>query len=145
MLEVIITKEELYDKCENVEQLYDGFYYPLLVEYKGLKKQLEVLQQELEQLKEIEKEHRTINGELRVENKELKKQLEEERNKVREYSYKLSNFRCEETYENQQKKFIEFLEHQVKLQEELNDIHLATGFEEILSKYKEVIGSDSNE
>ena len=95
MLEIIITKEELYDKCENVEQLYDGFYYPLLVEYKGLKKQLEVLQQELEQLKEIEKEHRTINGELRVENKELKKQLEEE---IKDYKYKLSFYCSEETY-----------------------------------------------
>ena len=43
---------------------------------------------------------------------------------------------------NQQKKFIEYLEYQVKLQEELSDIHLATGFEEILSKYKEIIGDD---
>ena len=43
---------------------------------------------------------------------------------------------------NQQKKFIEYLEYQVKLQEELNDIHLATGFEEILSKYKEIIGGN---
>lgn len=40
MFEVIITKEELYDKCENIEQLYDRFYYPLLVEYKELKKEL---------------------------------------------------------------------------------------------------------
>ena len=40
----------------------------------------------------------------------------------------------------QQKEFIEYLEYQVKLQEKLNDIHLATGFEEILSKYKEIIG-----
>ena len=53
MLEVIITKEELYDKCENVEQLYDGFYYPLLVEYKELKKQLEVLKQENQKQKEV--------------------------------------------------------------------------------------------
>ena len=53
MLEVIITKEELYDKCENVEQLYDGFYYPLLVEYKELKKQLEVLEQENQKYKEV--------------------------------------------------------------------------------------------
>ena len=30
-----------------------------------------------------------------------------------------------------------------KLQEELNDIHLATGFEEILSKYKEIIGVEN--
>ena len=44
--------------------------------------------------------------------------------------------------ENQQKEFIEYLEYQVKLQEKLNDIHLATGFEEILSKYKEIIGDD---
>lgn len=142
MLEIIITKEELYDKCENVEQLYDGFYYPLLVEYKGLKKQLEVLQQENKQLKEIEKEHRTINGELRVENKELKKQLEEA-----DLELQLLDMITDENikYKNQQKEFIEFLEHQVKLQEEINDIHLATGFEEILSKYKEIIGSDSNE
>ena len=132
MLEIIITKEELYDKCENVEQLYDGFYYPLLVEYKGLKKQLEVLQQENKQLKEIEKEHRTINGELRVENKELKKQLEEA-----DLELQLLDMITDENikYKNQQKEFIEFLEH----------IHLATGFEEILSKYKEIIGSDSNE
>ena len=53
MLEVIITKEELYDKCENVEQLYDGFYYPLLVEYKELKKQLEVLEQKNQKYKEV--------------------------------------------------------------------------------------------
>ena len=55
----------------------------------------------------------------------------------------MSNWR-EETkeYKNQQKKFIEYLEYQVKLQEELNDIHLATGSEEILSKYKGIIGDD---
>lgn len=41
MFEVIITKRELYNKCENIEQLYDKFYYPLLVEYKELKKQVE--------------------------------------------------------------------------------------------------------
>lgn len=39
----------------------------------------------------------------------------------------------------QQRNFIAYLEYQVKLQEELNDIHLATGFEEILQKYKEII------
>ena len=41
MFEIINTKI-LYDKCENMEQLYDKFYYPLLVEYKELKKHLEV-------------------------------------------------------------------------------------------------------
>lgn len=47
-----------------------------------------------------------------------------------------------EAKEEVEKKFIKYLEYQVKLQEELNDIHLATGFEEILSKYKEIIGYD---
>ena len=42
--------------------------------------------------------------------------------------------------DTQQKEFIEYLEYQVKLQEELNDKLLATGFEEILSKYKSIIG-----
>lgn len=41
MFEIITTKGELYDKCENMEELYDNFYYPLLVEHKELKKQLE--------------------------------------------------------------------------------------------------------
>ena len=54
----------------------------------------------------------------------------------------LKNISKIEEMKNQQKKFIEYLEYQVKLQEELNDIHLATGFEEILSKYKEIIGYD---
>lgn len=38
-LEIIPTKGILYDKCENVEQLYDNYYYPLLVEFKELQKQ----------------------------------------------------------------------------------------------------------
>ena len=36
ILEIIPTKGILYDKCENVEQLYDKYYYPLLVEFKQL-------------------------------------------------------------------------------------------------------------
>lgn len=35
-----MTREELYDKCENMEELYDNFYYPLLVENQKLKSQL---------------------------------------------------------------------------------------------------------
>ena len=42
----------------------------------------------------------------------------------------------------QQKEFIKYLEDEIKLQEEINDIVLATGFEEILQKYKEIIGDD---
>ena len=46
--------------------------------------------------------------------------------------------------EEVEKKFIEYLEYQVKFQEELNDIHLATGFEEILSKFNEILSKGEN-
>lgn len=39
--EIIEDKEQLYDKCENIEQLYDNYYYPLLVEFQELKKQID--------------------------------------------------------------------------------------------------------
>lgn len=105
---------------------------------------------------------------LQQENQELKKQLEEERNKVREYSYKLSNFRSEETYKNQQKEFIEYINEKIDIcdgfidtvRSDLEEISYGgriTGktyianeimknevakkiLEEILSKYKEIIG-----
>ena len=92
---------------------------------------------------------------LRLENQGLKKQLEEERKKVSEYSYKLSNFRCEETYENQQKEFIEYLENEIERyrktlsERPTNDLEYNNykvtdvALEQIkivLSKYKEIIG-----
>ena len=73
--------------------------------------------------------------------RQLKKQLEEERNKVREYSYKLSNFRCEETYEKQQKEFIEYLENML---DNKNDIFSVVRVKDVLSKFKKIIGSDIN-
>lgn len=39
--EIIEDKEQLYDKCENMEELYDNYYYNLLVNYQELKKLLE--------------------------------------------------------------------------------------------------------
>lgn len=42
----------------------------------------------------------------------------------------------------QQKEFIKWLEDEIKLQEEINDKLLATGFEEVLQEYKEIIGDD---
>ena len=110
---------------------------------------------EYKRLKEIEKEHQKINGELRVENKELKKQLEENQNPLKGIFAQVNddtllrdcgNMNAEiNELKNQQKEFIEYLYYQVKFQEEINDIHLATGFEEILSKYKEIIEDDKNE
>lgn len=102
-----------------------------------------------------------INGndyiKLQQENKKLKKQLEEERNKVREYSYKLSNFRCEETYENQQKEFISYLENEKdRIAKECSQIYedslgktklvnedIFNEVDKILSKYKEIIGVEN--
>ena len=77
------------------------------------------------------------------EHEKLKKQVEEERNKVREYSYKLSNYRCEETYENQQKEFIEYMNKTIEELEcdDVDDeemkgylIQRINTFKEILSK-----------
>lgn len=36
----VINKKVLYDMCENMEELYDNFYYPLLVENQELKREL---------------------------------------------------------------------------------------------------------
>lgn len=97
---------------------------------------------------------------LEKENQELEKQLEEERNKVREYSYKLSNFRCEETYENQQKEFIDYMENKIYSIEPkgtginynceydseedfisaMEEQSRLNTLKEILSKFKEIIG-----
>ena len=107
-LEIIPTKGILYDKCENVEQLYDNYYYPLLVEFKQLKKQLEYLRsgeyinqlkfernmlEDIVQNSEISKEDKEFidmtrrNTELLEENQLLKIQVssrEEVANKYKE-------------------------------------------------------------
>ena len=79
------------------------------------------------------------NRTLEKENQKLKKQLEQY--KGSHYcsfidickSTKIANY-------NQQKEFIKYLEDEIKLQEEINDKLLATAFEEILQKYKSIIG-----
>ena len=77
---------------------------------------------------------------LQQENQELKKQVEEERNKVREYSYKLVNFRCEETYENHQKEFIEYLENEKNIYPyDISDYTYEDIINTILSKYEDII------
>ena len=93
--------------------------------------------------KEIERLNNIIN-ELSKENQELKKQLE---NKYEKVGTLTSELLYEENTKliNQQKEFIEYLEDEIKLREEINDIVLATGFEEILQNYKEIIGDVKNE
>ena len=82
---------------------------------------------------------------LQQENKELKKQLEEYENEP--LTNKISRIDCvvSNIYsrnKTQQKEFIKYLEDEIKLQEEINDKLLATAFEEILQKYKDIIGDD---
>ena len=77
---------------------------------------------------------------LQQENQKLKKQLEEERKKVREYSYKLSNYICEETYEHQQKEFVEWLENEKNIYPyDISDYTYEDIINTILSKYEEII------
>lgn len=115
MFEVIITKEELYDKCENMEQLYDKFYYPLLVEYKELKKQLE-------NYKKLGFKHlQDKNNDLETQQKEFIKYLEEEIKQINPKNLDIGelNLRLDDI------KFIQYLI-----------------YKEILQKYKETIGDD---
>lgn len=68
-IQVITDVKELYDKCENMEQLFDKYYLPLLDKHYS---KTYKLQQENKLLKEINEEHKKLNGELREENKEYK-------------------------------------------------------------------------
>ena len=165
--EIIPTKAILYDKCENVEQLYDNFYYPLLVEYKELKKKYENAVADYEKTRFEKEQLNSLVNSCQKEIRQLKKQLdylrsEEYYNQLRFERDMLQNVVdngevpkedkqfIDMTHRNtelleQQKEFINYLEDEIKLQEEINDIVLATGFEEILQNYKEIIGDVKNE
>ena len=140
---------------EQLEYLRSGEYYnQLRFENEMLQQVVDTNGVPSEVYDYIDCTHR--NTELLKENKELKKQVEEYQQELEkadsitqscifngkkesEISYRKC-LNILDKKETQQKEFIEYLKHQVKLQEELNDIHLATGFEEILQKYKEIIG-----
>ena len=70
---VITDREELYDKCENMEQLFDKYYLPLLDKHYS---KTYKLQQENKRLKEINEEHKKLNGELREENQKYKEAID---------------------------------------------------------------------
>ncbi len=126
MFGVIITKGELYDKCENIEQLYDRFYYPLLLEYNELKKQLEeqiatneVLSHELTKDKILKQDHLTTCCGMSIKN--VQKLI------------------------NQQKEFIKYLEDEIQSCEAVSDLLFNSNkemkaYKQILQKYKEIIG-----
>ena len=103
-LEIIPTKGILYDKCENVEQLYDKYYYPLLVEFKELQKknanlkehynnmfechcnrvEVEKLQNNWNELKEYAKENLYFYSGLQGEDREEDTSIKDILNKMQE-------------------------------------------------------------
>lgn len=49
-INVITQKKELYDKCENMEELYDKYYLPLLEKHY---KKIYILEQALDEIENI--------------------------------------------------------------------------------------------
>ena len=109
--------------------------FKVFQELKELQQENQSLEKENKILRENAEHNDKVVDKANWENLKLKKQLEE----YKRLGFEHLNDKCNKL-ENQQKDFIEYLEYQVKFQEEINDIHLATGFEEILSKYREIIG-----
>ena len=116
---VITDREKLYDKCENMEQLFDKYYLPLLD--KHYSKTYE-LQQEIQSLKK--------------ENKILRENAEHNDKVVDKVNWE--NLKLE----NQQKKFIEYLENEKNIYPyDISDYTYEDIINAILSKYKEIIES----
>lgn len=130
MFEIITTKGELYDKCENMEELYDNFYYPLLVKHKELKKQLEELELQNFNLRED-----VMIKKMSLPNKKIKDKT----------FFDLYDMPTYENLLTQQKEFINYLQEElnVQIQEESIGCEITNKryiLEEILQKYKEIIG-----
>lgn len=113
-----------------------------------------LLQKENQQLKQINEEHKKLNGELMVENQELKKQLDDANEKILllQASEPMLNYK-KALEETQQKEFIKYLEDKKisPIKCVLNSIdgknhdynmfkNKLDNYEEILQKYREIIG-----
>ena len=105
-------------------------------------------------LEEVRKnEDRLINEleQLQQENQSLKKQLEKNQNPLKGIFAQVNDdtllrdcgaMQSEiDTYKNQQKKFIEYLENMLDNE---NDIFSVVRVKDVLSKFKKIIGSDIN-
>lgn len=113
-----------------------------------------LLQKENQQLKQINEEHKKLNGELMVENQELKKQLDDANEKILllQASEPMLNYK-KALEETQQKEFIKYLEDKKispikcvlnSIDDKNHDYNMfknkLDNYEEILQKYKEIIG-----
>ena len=129
---VITDREELYDKCENMEQLFDKYYLPLLD--KHYSKTYE-LQQESQKLQTEKEQMNSLVNSCQEEIRRLKKQLEQYQEEVC-----ILDMITDENikYKNQQKEFIEYLEKTIV------DSKAGSGqqyyYQQVLEMYKEIIG-----
>jgi hypothetical protein len=113
-----------------------------------------LLQKENQQLKQINEEHKKLNGELMVENQELKKQLDDANEKILllQASEPMLNYK-KALEETQQKEFIKYLEDKKispikcvlnSIDDKNHDYNMfknkLDNYEEILQKYREIIG-----
>lgn len=108
------------------------------------------LEYENEMLKNDFETQHELTKKYAEENQELKKQLEENKDKINWYE----NFEINKTidklrikHNNQQKEFIEYLTSYIDLLSNKPDLieeNQKDILEEILSKYKEIIGNDIN-
>lgn len=139
-IEIIPTKDWLYDKCENMEQLYDKYYYPLLVENKELEEQIE----EVEFIVGLRQKRNLISKFDKEYDEEDKK-----KNPNRDYAGIMPDaeevYRRYYTMKNQQQEFIKYITSYIELLSDKPDL-LEEGqkdiLKEILQKYKEIIGYD---
>ena len=148
-------QEEIRRLKKQLEYLRSGEYYnQLRFENEMLQQVVDTNGVPSEVYDYIDCTHR--NTELLEENQELKKQLEENKDKINWYE----NFEINKTidklrikHNNQQKEFIEYMNKTIEELEcdDVDDeemkgylIQRIDTFKEILSKYKEIIGSDIN-
>lgn len=164
-IEIIPTKGWLYDKCENMEQLYDKYYYPLLVENAELKKQLE----ELERGKWVKETRKQIENKL-IENIDNIETLSIILNYLDSLYLSIDSQLCKiKEYKTQQQEFIKYMGDKIKYFKDLEQFAIKTfnnkavinldlvkisidedrivieNLEDILQRYKETIGRNEDE
>lgn len=130
---VITDREELYDKCENMEQLFDKYYLPLLDKHYSKTYQL---QQENQKYKE-KYENAVADYETTMfEKEQLKKQVDEYKKLGFKYLQGKNN-----NLEIQQKEFIEYMNKTIEeLQcDDVDDEEMKGYLIQIIDTFKEIL------
>ena len=118
---VITDREELYDKCENMEQLFDKYYLPLL--YKHYSKVYQ-LQQENKILKENAEHNDKVVDKVNWENQLLKKENEQLKNNWNELKkwLRIKDIVANSKINPQSIKFKDLLKHMEYLEKSDNNV-----------------------